>query len=380
MADTYAYTDAQVREYASVIREADAMKNRLWIAALGLTACAGAPRAEIAQPAAMLEMAPVVHETKVAASRSAAHPKASHSWLQFRDARSKWLDQLGEPLLACALAKPKAKSAQCKQREGSFEVAYGLTALHRLTRSSAFGAAAEQSVDRKALSTVSELEPYAAAWFLAMARERELGMRKDDLRELAQTVADDLEANLLALDDHTLTQGILFGSEKNVAWALVSLWRWAEHVDDIDRTARLADFTKTHFLQKDMDSWCPLPVDSEPETFEFFPPCLNRAMTVLTVMPDQIANPWLSEFAANQSGLTPMRDTPWTTHATLNFSRSFGLWTMYKTTSEPEYRKLYIDHIETQMSEIDRQHRSGGELDPWTAAFGVYAVSLSYGS
>ena len=246
------------------------------------------------------------------------------------------------------------------------------------------GEAADLAVDAKALRTLDSLEPYAAAWFLAMVRERELGMRNDprhdDLHAAARTVADKLETQLLELDDHKRTQGILFGSEKNVAWLLVNLWRWAEHVEDADRTARLADFTREHFLHDEMDSWCPLPVDNSPETFEFFPPCLNRAMTVLTVMPDQIANPWLAEFATNQSELSPIRDTPWSTHAALNFSRSFGLWTMYKTTGEPEYRKLYVDHVQTQMNEIARDQRTGGALDPWIAAFGVYAVGLSYGS
>jgi hypothetical protein len=352
------------------------MTHRLCIAVLlGLTACAGTPRTETAQAST-----PVVHETKVATSRSAAHPMVSHGWLAFRDARAEWLDRLGEPLLACAEAKPKAKSAACKQREATFEVAYGLTALHRITRSARYAEAAEQAIDRKALRSLDALDPYAAAWFLAMAREREVGMRKDDLREAAQTVADNLETQLRNLDDHKRTQGILFGSEKNVAWALVTLWRWAEHVEDVDRTARLADFTREHFLHDEMDSWCPLPVDSSPETFEFFPPCLNRAMTVLTVMPDQIANPWLAEFATNQSELSPLRDTPWATHAALNFSRGFGLWTMYKTTGEPEYRKLYIDHVQTQMHEIERDVRAGGALDPWIAAFGVYAVGLSYGA
>jgi hypothetical protein len=353
------------------------MKNQLWIAALALSACASAPRAETAQPTRAPEVAPVVHETKVAASRSStAHPMVSHSWLHFRDARGQWLDRLGEPLLECAQAKPKTKSPECKQREASFEVAYGLTALHRLTRLPSYAEAAERAIDRKAIEK-SNLEPYAAAWFLATAREREIGMDKDDLRELAEKVADQLEAHLVGLDDHKLTQGILFGAENNVAWAIMNLWRWAEHVEDVDRASRLADFTKTHFLQEDMDEWCPLPVDSQPETFEFFPPCLNRAMTVLTVMPDQIANPWLAEFATNQSQLAPLRDTPWTTHAALNFSRSLGLWTMYKTTNEAEYRRLYIDHIQTQMKALERQD---GSADPWIVAFGIYAVGLSYGS
>lgn len=355
------------------------MKTRLSIAAvLGLTACAGAPR-ELAQPTPTVA-APVVVETKVAASRSAAHPMVSHSWLQFRDARAQWLDRLGEPLLACAQASAKSKSPACKQREATFEVAYGLAALHRLTRAPEYKEAAEQAIDRNALRKLDRLEPYAAAWFLAMARERELGMRNDDLRDAAQTVADNLEAHLVGLDDHELTQGTLFGSEKNVAWAIMNLWRWAEHVEDTERAARLAELTNTRLLQEGMDSWCPLPVDSSPENFEFFPPCLNRAMTVLTVMPDQIANPWLAEFASNQSKLSPIVGSAWATHATLNFSRSFGLWTMYKTTGEPEYRKLYVDHIKTQMDAIEREQRKGSEPDPWLATFGVYAVSLSYGT
>lgn len=340
---------------------------------LGLAACSTQTVASTQHPAPVV----TVHHTAVAAER-ANHPLVSHTWLSFRDQRSAYLETLAAPLLQCATAKRKAKAPDCLAREGTFEVAHALTVLHRVTDSSRFGDAAElavMAIDKSKLDTV---EPYAASWFLALAMERKKATGNDDLQTHAVKVAANLESWLSDLDEHTFTQSVMFGHENNVAFALLNLWRWANHTGDAALEGRITRFTETKILAKDMDSWCPLPVDSEPEAFELFPPCLNRAVTVLAVMPDQIANPWLADFVAAQSQLEPLRHPRLQTHNNLNFSRSWALWSVYKSTGEAKYRDQYIAHVRTQMSIVEQDVAQGRPLDPGTAAFGVYALSLSY--
>jgi hypothetical protein len=300
----------------------------------------------------------------------------AQDWPSFREVRDGYLETLGGALLRCTDPARKPKSAACQQREATFEVAYGLTALYGITRDQRYAVAADKAFDRHALK--NELSPYAAAWMLAFVEERERVTGQDDLRSEAEIVATDLEAWLGDLDDRSLAQGMLFGSENNVAWALLNLWNWSQHTENVELAARLATFTKTRVLGADMDSWCPLPVDGAPDSFEFLPPCLQRATTVLAVMPEQVSNPWLSEFLDAQSQLAPLGHAALATHHSLNFSRASALWSVYRAKKSTEYRDMYIAHVRTQMRLLHQHEQHGDGIDPWHAAFGVHAIAQSY--
>jgi hypothetical protein len=156
------------------------------------------------------------------------------------------------------------------------------------------------------------------------------------------------------------------------------VWNWAKHRRDTAMTARLSSFTRNRILGADMDSWCPLPVDGEPENFEFIPPCLQRAMTVLAVVPDQLSNPWLKDFVAAQDQLQPLRNARLATHGSLNFSRAWGLWSLYRATGKGEYQDMYVAHMESQLGDMAQAKKHGQGIDPWQATFGVYALAISY--
>jgi hypothetical protein len=170
----------------------------------------------------------------------------------------------------------------------------------------------------------------------------------------------------------------MFGNEKNVAWALYNVWAWAQHTGDEPMIGRLTALTKDRMLSAEMDAWCPLPIDGEPENHEFLPPCLQRATTVLSVMPSQVSNPWLSQFLAAQNDLEPIRDPKLATHASLNFARAWSLWEVYESTADGTYRDLYVAHVTAEMDHMARQEQAGQGVDPWQAAFGVHALAQSF--
>lgn len=319
----------------------------------------------------------VVHQSVVAAQRD-AHPMVSHRWLEYRDARDAYLQTLAAPLLECGQTKVRDRTPECVRRSATFEVAYALTALYGVTHDGRYAEAADRAYDREVLTDIDGMEPYAAAWFLTFAKEREAVVGKTDLRDTAQAVAGALESKLEGLDEYAFTQGVLFGSENNVAFALQSLWGWAEHTGDAELSQRLEAFTKSRILGQEMDSWCPLPVDGSPESFEFLPPCLQRATTVLSVMPEQISNKWLAEFVAAQDQLSPVTHTSLSTHGSLNFARAWSLWDLYKSTGEDRFRDMYIAHVDAQMNVLERAKARGESIDPWQAAFGVHALMASY--
>jgi hypothetical protein len=316
-----------------------------------------------------------VHATAVAAAKT---DLVSETWVDFRDRRDAYVGKLGAALLACTTGTPRDRSPECERRKETFELPYGLTALYRVTKDRKFQEAAGAAVDQRALRKIDSADVYTSSWFLALAREQEIALEDTSLRSKASDVAMRLEGSLADLDDYSFAQGSMFGNEKNVAWALYNVWAWAEHVGDAPMVERVTALTKDRMLSAEMDAWCPLPIDSEPENHEFLPPCLQRATTVLSVMPSQVSNPWLSQFLAAQSSLEPIRNPRLATHASLNFARAWSLWEVYESTADGVYRDLYVSHVNAEMDHMARQEQSGEGLDPWQAAFGVHALAQSF--
>ena len=347
------------------------------LATLGLLGCAHgnatpapeAPAASTSKPEA------AVIETAVAAAKT---DLVSEAWVGFRDVRDGYLDKLGTALVACTQGKAADRSPECERRKETFELAFGLATLYRVTKDPKFKDAADAAVDQKALRKIDGADLYTSSWFLALAREREVAFDDTSLRSKANDVALRLEGELSGLSEYSFAQGAMFGNENNIAWALYNVWSWAEHAEDDLLQSRLGSLTKDRILGAEMDSWCPMPVDSEPENHEFLPPCLQRATTVLSVMPSQVSNPWLSKFLAAQTNLEPIRDARLSTHASLNFSRAWSLWAVYETTADGTYRDLYVAHVQAEMDHMARQEKKGEAFDPWQAIFGVYAVAQSY--
>ncbi len=347
------------------------------LVALGLAACAtvsgdAAPTRAPQTTSVPAAPAATVHTTAVAAAKS---DLVSATWIAFSEQRDAHVEKLGEALLACAKTKP---SPECERRKDTFEVPYALAALHRLTGDAQYQEASRAAVSPRALRKIDEADAYTSSWFLALAREQELAFGDDALRTKANDVAVRLEGWLADLDDYAFAQGSMFGNEKNVAWALYNVWQWAQHTKDEPMLGRVTALTKDRMLGAEMDSWCPLPIDSEPENHEFLPPCLQRASTVLSVMPSQVSNPWLSQFLAAQNKLEPIRDPKLSTHASLNFARAWSMWAVYAATGEGVYRDVYVAHVTAELDHMARQEKAGAGLDPWQAAFGVHAIAQSF--
>ncbi len=336
-----------------------------------IAGCAGtAPAAPVTPTAPEPVTSAVVVQTVVAA---VSDPGIDEAWADFRAQRNAHLQLAADTLLACADAKPKERSPDCQRRRDSFEVAYGLSAMYRLTHDPRYLDAADAAIDAKAVGRVDRLGAYGASFFLALATEREQTKRRTDLHAAAANVAARLEAWLTDADDYEFAQRSMFGNEENAALVLARLWDWAELTADGGMRDRLRSLTERRFVGVEMDSWCPQTVDCEPENFEFLPPCLQRASAVLAVMPSERSNPWLEAFLAKQSELEPMTLSQLGTHQSLNFTRAIALWRVFEATGDTAYRRKYVEHVQTGMTFLGRQD----EIDPWHAAFAVHALSMS---
>jgi|GEM_PF-2504605 len=352
------------------------------LAGTALVGCASgatvtpATQAPAAQPAPVSEskVQAVVVEPTVAAAKVEGVDTA---WLSFRDQRDARLAQVGEPLVACAEASSRDQSPECVTRRDTFEVAYGLSTLYRVTHDPTYLDAADAAVDAKTVSRIDRQDVYGQSYFLALATEREQTKRRTDLHAKAAHVAESLETWLSEADDYSFAQRTMFGNEENAAMVLEHLWNWAElNADDAQRQ-RLQGLVERRFVAKDMDSWCPQTIDGEPENFEFLPPCLQRASAVLSVLPTERSNPWLDSFLAAQTELEPMKLSRLSTHEALNFSRAVALWRVYEATGDTRYRSKYVEHIEAGFDRMAQRTDAGESIDPWHAAYAVQALAVS---
>jgi hypothetical protein len=317
----------------------------------------------------------VVVEPAVAAA--SVQPGLDTAWLAFRDERDARLAEAAAPLLVCAQAKARARTPECVTRRDSFEVAYGLSTLYRITHDPSFLDAADAAIDAKSVARLDRLDVHGQAFFLALATEREQTKRRTDLHAAAQKVADSLEAWLSEADDYAFAQRTMFGNAENAAIVLERLWAWADlNADDALRD-RLRGLTERRFVAKDMDSWCPQTIDGEPENSEFLPPCLQRASAVLSVMPAERSNPWLDTFLSQQTELEPVTLSRLDTHEALNFTRAVALWRVYEATGDTRYRAKYVEHVDAGFARMAQRVRAGESVDPWHAAYAVQALAVS---
>jgi hypothetical protein len=128
-----------------------------------------------------------------------------------------------------------------------------------------------------------------------------------------------------------------------------------------------------------MPSDCPL-LDELALTDEFFPPCLHRAMLVLSVLPEAQSQGGLAAElpGPGEFDLQPICDPSPAHVAGLNFSRSWGLWSLWLATGDTHYRDLYVEHVWTHMAQPAYWAEDYWAHSHWVAQFGVHAIWLTH--
>lgn len=312
-------------------------------------------------------------------------------WQAFVDQRESWLYALSEPILACVEQHDTNHPAfhGCIDWHSAVHATWALHALYRITHEGAYLTAANAVLDAPGLA--GELEDiaddnlpfveimYGRSWFLLLARERELALGdqpgSQDLRPHAELVADQLEAFFSDLGPAQLEQFITAPDYFNASWALLNLHRWATHVGDVARVEWI-EMLVTEAL---MPASCPL-IDELGLTDEFFPPCLHRAMTVLSVLEPAQTQTWLAAElpAPGEFDLQPLCEPSPAHVAGLNFSRAWGLWSLWLATGDTHYRDLYVEHVWTHVAQPGYWAEDYWAHSHWIAQFGVHAIWLSF--
>jgi hypothetical protein len=312
-------------------------------------------------------------------------------WQAFVDRREAWLYALSEPILACVDEHDTEHPAfhGCIDWHSAVHATWALHALYRITGAHAYLAAANAVLDPVGLA--GELEDigndnlpfvevmYGRAWFLLLARERELALGDQpggmDLRSHAELVADQLEEFFAGQSPAQLENFVAADDYFNASWALLNLHRWATHVGDAAR----AEWIEMLVTEVVMPSACPL-VDELDFTDDFFPPCLHRAMLVLSVLPPAQTGDWLmAELPGpGELDLEPLCEPAPAHVAGLNFSRAWGLWSLWQASGDTHYRDLYVEHVWAHVAQPAYWAEDYWAHSHWIAQFGVHAIWLSW--
>ena len=121
---------------------------------------------------------------------------------------------------------------------------------------------------------------------------------------------------------------------------------------------------------------CPVAAAAS-NTSDFFPPCLHLARLLVTVLPPGDLTAW-RQGLPSELDLPPLESISGAHPAGLNFSRAWGLGSLYETTGDLRFRDSYIDHIETHVAMPEYWADDYFYYSHWVAQFGVYALALGY--
>ena len=306
------------------------------------------------------------------------------SWESFRASRLDYLSALAAPIAEGITRRDTTHPAfrGCIDWHSCVHGLYALCTLSRLTGESRWRDLAESLLIPEKLEQEltcirnGELNhecPYGYAWFLKLAQDRQRFFQKDDLHPIAGELAQRLAQWIFSLSYDDIVTHARNRAYGNVSWAVLNLWEWAQWNQEPELIDALSVFTREQLLPLDQA----LPPSCDHLTDEFFPAALQRTRAILTILPHNESNTWLSAYLAEDLQLEPVRHPVFPHSAGLNFSRCWGLWELFQYTRNPVYRDQYVRHFVTHVNHPEYWRDDYKKYGHWVAQFGVYALALS---
>ncbi len=306
------------------------------------------------------------------------------SWESFRVSRPDYLSALAVPIAEGIVRRDTTHPAfrGCIDWHSCVHGLYALFTLSRLTGESRWSDLAESLLIPEKLEQelvcirkggLNEELPYGYAWFLKLAQDRQRFFQKDDLHPIAEELAQRLAQWIFSLSDDDVLTHARNRAYGNVSWAVLNLWEWAQWNEEPELADAISAFTREHLLPLNQA----LPPSCDHLTDEFFPAALQRTRAILTILPDNETNAWLSAYLEEDLQLEPVRHPAFPHSAGLNFSRCWGFWELFQYTKNPVYRDQYVRHFVTHVDHPEYWRDDYKKYGHWVAQFGVYALALS---
>lgn len=197
--------------------------------------------------------------------------------------------------------------------------------------------------------------PYGFAWFLWLAAE--FSERYDDRLE---AMADDVAERVIDRFDDTLPNA-LSRDYRNSAWALLALRHHAVRKNRQGWLDKIDGWTKKYF---------PIKACRVKDRNSFMAVCVNWAWLVTESRNKDAGNEIL-----DLEALTPLKN-PISAHSHgLNFSRSWGLASLYRLTGSKAYSNQFANHFFATFNQPSHWRGRYDRVGHWVAQFGMFALS-----
>ncbi len=211
--------------------------------------------------------------------------------------------------------------------------------------------------------------PYGRAWFLRLEMEYEAVTEITSLRPMADEIATSL------MGYYKLSPPFVYiGEYANAEWAFRHLHDYAEFSKNTEIAEFVASQAKTifHVTERKMS----FAHDSKkyPEFFSRF----GNYMHLCEVTADaDLFKQILSKYQPDTTSLLPIESFKNFHHLGMNFSRAWGLWSLYRRTNDLTYRKAYLTNVMMGMQEHESYQNDYNSYGHWVPQFGIYALTYS---
>lgn len=225
--------------------------------------------------------------------------------------------------------------------------------------------------ERRHLNDDSSFEmPYGRAWFLRLALDYQRGFQS----ALLQPFADDVAASIVA---HYRTvepdpRSIAYDSS---TWALINLYDYSAMRGDRSTLDFVTRAVRKYYMADD-----PCPIERlEVETREFMAVCTNWAWLVQRVLPRTEFQTWLARFLPSSIPINPIISADSVHQAGLNFSRTWGLWSLYYQTSDKRFLDAYLANFTATYDKPEIWKLGAyNKYAHWIAQFGMLGLMVSF--
>lgn len=310
------------------------------------------------------------------ATRSAV---ADDDLANFLRDRASYAKALTEPIAVCVGREDTQHPAfnGCIDWHSSVHGVWALTAYRGATGDKRFDKLIREQLDAKSLAQeLRDLRehpmfemPYGRAWFLRLAVDYKRVFGDDRLQPLAHEISRSLVEQYTQADPDPLSTAY-----SSATWALINLYEYGVATHDAKITTFVTAKVREQYLQ---GGACPLQ-RVEVETREFMAICTNWAWLVSKVLPRNEFKVWLDTFLPEDLAIEPIRSAGSVHQAGLNFSRTWGLWNIYRASGEERFLRAYLAHFKATYDLPDVWNGDYQRFSHWVAQFGMLGLMVTY--